>query len=173
MQTFYSFANHVGGLSTQAVKARTHGFHSTAFSSVCDEVPAGPTKFLFSYPSLLSARGGYPHSSSSASVNNRQTPFSFKVNHITVGDQLGSKRIYNFNHISSQYEFGFNPKKINKNTENCADQQVANDLKIVLNNPDAVNGEERDQYVRSSRPSEVASRSKGFIHHLSIPGEGK
>ena len=173
MQTFYSFANHVSGLSTQAVKTRAHGFHSTAFRSVCNEVPTGPTKFLFSYPSLLSARGGYPHSGSSASVNNRQTPFSFKVNHITVGDQLGSKRIYNFNHISSQYEFGFNPKKINKNTENCADQQVANDLKIVLNNPDAVNGEERDQYVRSSRPSKVASRSKGFIHHLSIPGEGK
>ena len=173
MQSLYSFTNHVGGLSTQAVKALTHGFHSPAFRSTCNVVSPGPAKFLFSYPSLLSARRGYPHSGSAACVNNRQAPLSFQIKHIAVGDQLGSKRIYNFNQISSQYEFWFNPKKVNKDAKYCADKQVADDLKIVFNNPETVNGKERDQYVRNSRPSKVASRSKGFIHQLSIPGEGK
>jgi hypothetical protein len=75
--------------------------------------------------------------------------------------------------MSSQNEFGFNPKKENKNAENCADKQVSDDLKIVFNNPETVNGEQSNQYVRSSRPRKVATRPKGFIHHLIIAGEGK
>lgn len=173
MQTLNSFANHVGGLTTHAVKARTHRLHSLTFGSTCSVVSTNPAKFFISNPSLLSTGRGYPHSGSAASVNNGQTPLSFQVKHIAVSNQLSSKRIYDFNPISSQYEFGFNPKKENKNAENCADKQVSDDLKIVFNNPETVNGEQSNQYVRSSRPSKVATRPKGFIHHLIIAGEGK
>ena len=173
MQTLNSFANHVGGLTTQAVKACTHRFHSLTLGSTCGEVSPNPTKFLISNPSLLSTRRGYPHSGSAARVNNSQAPLSFQVKHIAVSNQLSSKGIYNFNHISSQYEFGFYPKKENKNAENCADKQVTDDLKIVFNDPETVDGEKSNQYIRSSRPSKVATRPKGFIHHLIIAGEGK
>ena len=173
MKSLYSFANHVGGLSTQTVQALTHGFHSPAIWCACNEVSPNPAKFLFSYPSLLPARRGYPDSGSAASVNDRHAPLSFKIKHISVGNQLSSKRVYDFNLISFQNQFGFNPTKVNKNAERCADDQVANDFKIVLDNPEAVNGEEHEQYVRSGRPSKVAFGPKSFIHHLSIPGECK
>ena len=173
MQTFDSFANHVGSLATQTVKARTHRFNTLALVFTRSEVSPNPAKFLFSDPSLLSAGRGYPHSAMAASVNNSQAPLSFQINNIAVRNQLSSKGIYNFNHISSQYEFGFNPNKINQNAQNCTDKQVTDDFKIVFNNPETVNGKKSNQYIRSSRPSKVASRSKGFIHHLIIAGEGK
>jgi hypothetical protein len=106
-------------------------------------------------------------------VNNGQAPLSFQVKHIAVSNQLSSKGIYDFNPISSQNEFWFNPKKENKNAEKCADKQVTDDLNIVFNNPETVNGEKSTLYIRSSRPSKVATRPKGFIHHLIIAGEGK
>jgi hypothetical protein len=106
-------------------------------------------------------------------VNDRQAPLSIQLKHVTVGNQFSSKGIDDFDHIISQNEFWFNPKNVNKAAKKYAENEVAENLKIVAHNPQTVNAEKRNQYVRSSRPSKVASRSKGFIHQLSIAGEGK
>ncbi len=173
MQTLNSFANHVGGLTTQAVQARTHRFGSCNFGVTCWHVSAKVSKFLFSNPALLSTRRGYPNSAFATSVNNGQAPLGFQIKNVTIGNHFSSQRINDFNRVNSQNEFGFNPKNINKRTENDTEQQVAHDLNIVTINPQAVGGKERNQYIRSRRPSEVTAGSKGFIHHLSIAGERK
>ena len=171
MRSLNSFADHVSRLSTHAVEARTYGFHSLAFRPIGWQASPNPTKFLFSNPSLFSASWRYPNFAGAASVNNRQAPLGFQLKHIAVGDQLGSKRIHNFNRISSQYKFGFNPKTVNKEAENCADDQVADDFKIILDYPQTINGEKRNQNKGSNRPSKVAFGSKCFAHHLIITGE--
>jgi hypothetical protein len=173
MTSLHAFADNVGRLSTQTIEARTHRFHSFVFGSTTRGISTNPTKLLLRYPSLLSTGWRNPHSRSSTGVNNGKAPLSFQVNHVTVGNRLGSKWIYNLDHIISQDKFGFNPENVNKGAKKDAGNQVANDLKIVFNNPESIDCEKRDQYVRSSRPSKVASRPKGFIHHLSIAGEGK
>ena len=173
MQTLNSFANHVGGLTTQAVHARTHRFGSCNFGVTCWHVSAKVSKFLFSYPSLFSTRRGYPNSAFTASVNNSKAPLGFQIENVAVGNQLGSQGINNFNHIGSKNKFGFNPEDVNKSTEKKAQHQVAHDLNVVTSNPQAVRSEERDQYISSGRPSEVTAGSKGFIHNLSIAGERK
>ena len=173
MQTLNSFANHVGGLTTQTVETRAHRFHSRIFGIGQWNVPAKPAKFLICNPALLSASGGYPNSALTASVDDRKTPLRFKIQNIGVRNQFGSQWINNLNHVTAQYKFWSQPKDINKNAENCADKQVTDDLKIVFNDPETVDGEKSNQYIRSSRPSKVATRPKGFIHHLIIAGEGK
>lgn len=171
MRSLNSFADHVSRLPAHAVEARAYGFHSLAIRPAGWQASPNPTKFLFSNPALFSAGRSHPNFAGAASMNNRQAPLGFQVKHIVVGDQLGSKGIYNFNRISSQYQFGFNPKTVNKEAENCADDQVADDFKIVLDNPQTINGEKRNQNKRSYRPSKVAFGSKCFAHHLIITGE--
>ena len=173
MQSLNSFANHVGSLTTQTVEARTHRFGSRAFGITYGHVSAKVSKFLFSNPSLLSTGRGYPHSAFATSVNNSQAPFGFQVKNVAIGNHFSSKRINDFNHIDSQNEFGFNPKNVNKRTENDTQQQVAHALNAATSNPQAVGGKECNQYISSRRPSEVTAGPKGFIHNLSIAGERK
>ena len=171
MRSLNSFADHVSRLPAHAVEARTYGFHSITIRPIGWQASPNPTKFLLSNPSLFSASWSYPHFAGAASVNDRQAPLGFQVNHIAIGNQLGSKRIHNFNRISSQYQFGFNPKTVNKKAENCAEDQVADDFKIILDYPQTINGEKRNQNKGSNRPSKVAFGSKCFAHHLIITGE--
>ena len=173
MQTLHSFADHVGGLSTQTIETRTHRFHSQIAGSSSRCVSTDPTKFLFSYPSLFSASRSNPDSACATSVNNGQAPLGFQVQHIPVGNQFSFNRINYLNQVSSQNKFGFNPEDVYSSTENNAENQIANNSKIFLDNPKTINGEEHNQYIRTDRPSEVAAGSKGFIHHPSIAGEGK
>ena len=173
MQALNSFADHVGGLSTQTIEARTHRFHSRIVGRSSRRVSADPTKFLFSYPSLFSARRGYPHSTFAASVNNGQAPLGFQVQNIGVRNQFSSQWINNFNLVDSQNKLGFNPKNVNKNAEAKTNNQISNDLQVVFNYPETVNSKERNQHVRSARPCEVTAGPKGFIHHPSIAGERK
>ena len=173
MRSLNSFTNHVGGLTADAVEARTHRFRSRISGITKWNTSTKPTEFLFRNPALLSSRRSYPHSARAASMNDCKAPFGFQLQNIAVGNQLSSKWIYNFNRVNSQNKFGFNPKDVDKKTEDGAQHEVAQNLCIVVDNPQAVRGEECNQYVRSPRPSEVASRSKGFIHHPSIAGERK
>ena len=173
MRSLNSFTNHVSGLSTKAIEASAHRFHSITPRVAARYIPADPSKFFLSNPSLLSARRGYPNSALTASMNNRKTPFGFKIQNIGVRNQFGSQRINNFDYITAQHKFWSQPEDVNKKTENGAQHQVAHNLYIVVDNPQAIRCEEGNQYIRSTSPSEVASGSKGFIHHPSIAGEGK
>ncbi len=173
MTSLHAFADYVGGLSTKAVKARTHGFHSVVFGSTTSGVSTNPSKFLLRYPSLLSTRRSNPNSRFSAGVNNGQAPLSLQVNYVTVGNGLSSKWINHLDHVGTKYKLGLDPENVDHGAEKDAGNQIANDLKIIFNDPESVDREKHDQYVGSSRPSKVTSRSKGFIHHLSIAGEGK
>ena len=173
MQTLNSFANHVGGLSAETVEARTHRFHSRVVRRSSRSVSADPTKFLLRNPFLLSARRGYPHSAFATSVNNGQAPLSFQIQYISVGNKFSLNRINNLNLVRSQDEFGFNPENVNQSAKKDTNNQISNDLQIVFNHPKTVNGEESNQYVRSTCPSKVTAGSKGFIHQPSIAGERK
>ena len=173
MQSLHSFANHVCGLTTQTVEAGTHRFHSGGFGATHRHTSAKPSKFLIGYPALLSARRGYPNSAFAANVNDRKTPFGFKIQNIGIRNQFGSKRINNFNHIIAQNKFWSQPEDVDKNTKNCAQHEISNDLNIVTNNPQGVCGKEGNQKIRSARPSEITAGSKGFIHHPSIAGDRK
>ena len=173
MTSLYTLSNKEGSLSAYAIKAGTHRFHSSVLGFTERKSSSVPTKFFLSNPSLLSSRRGYPHLGFAASVNNGQAPLGFQVQHVAVGNRLSAKRIYNFDYILSQDKFGSYPENIDKRAKNDAENQVPHDFKVVVDNPEAINAEKSNQHVRSSRPSKVAARPKGLIHHLSIAGEGK
>jgi len=173
MQSLYSFANHVGSLSTQTIETRTHRFHSHIIGAAHRYVSAKPSKFLICNPALLSARRRYPHFALAASVNDRKTPFSFKIQNIGVRNQFSSQRINNLNHIIAQDKFWSKPDDVNQNQEKSAERQFVNHLAGTLSYPKTINSKERDQDNGSTRPSEVAAGSEGFIHHTSIAGERK
>ena len=173
MQTLNSFANHVGGLSAETVEARTHRFHSRVVRRSSRSVSADPTKFLLRNPFLLSARRGYPHSAFASSVNNGQAPLSFQIQYVSVGNRLGFKWINDLDHVSGQDKFWFDPKNVYKGAKKDTNSQISKDLQVVFNYPETVNGEESNQYVRSTCPSKVTAGSKGFIHQSSIAGERK
>ena len=173
MHTLNSFSNHVGGLSTKAIEASAHRFHSITPRVAARYIPADPSKFFLSNPSLLSASRRNPHSTLATSMNYAKAPLSFQIQNISVGNQFSAEWINDFNNVSFQNEFGLNPEKVNKHAENYTNRQVARDLNVTVDNPDTVNREEGNQQIRSTGPSEVTAGSKGFIHHPSIAGERK
>ena len=173
MQTLNSFANHVGGLTTQTVKARTHRFHSRTLGFTCSGVSTNPTKFLISDPSLLSTRGSNPYLGRASAVRNRQRPLGVEFNYIGVRDEDGIQRIYNFDVAFLQNHFGSNPDQIRSNCQNQTDHKFKNFLFGTRCNYRTVHSEEKNQYKRHTRPEKVAAGSKGFIHILSIAGETK
>ena len=173
MQSLNSFANHVGGLTTQTVEARTHRFHSRTSGIGKRNTSAKPSKFLICDPALLSARRGYPHSALTASVNDRKTPFGFKIQYIGIRNQFGSKRINNFNYITSQNKFWSQPEDVNQSNEGSTKPQFESRLTGAFRYPEAVYAKKSDQNNGSTSPSEVTAGSKGFIHHPSIAGERK
>ena len=173
MQSLNSFANHVGGLTTQTVEARTHRFHSRTLGISEWNIPTKPSELFISDPALLSARRSHPHSALTASVNNRKTPFGFKIQNIGVRNQFGSQRINNFNYITSQHKFWSQPEDVNKSNESGAKRQFRNRLTGAFRYPEAIYTKKSDQKNGSTSPSEVTAGSKGFIHHPSIAGERK
>lgn len=173
MQSLQSFANHVGRLATYAVEASTHRFHSRTFGIAERNTSANPSKFFISNPPLLSSRRSYPHSALAAGMNNRKSPLGIKFQNIAIRNRFGSQRIDDLNHVVAQYEFWSHPERINQSGEKKANRQFEYSLARVHINPEAVNSKKSDQRKSSARPSKVASRSKGFIHHPSIAGERK
>ena len=173
MQSLNSFANHVCGLTTQTVEARTHRFHSRTFGITQRNVTAKPSKLLICNPALLSASGGYPHSALAASVNDRKTPLGFKIQNIGVRNQFGSQRINNLNHVTAQHKFWSQPEDVNHSNESGAQRQFENRLTGALRYPETICSKKSDQNNGRTSPSEVTAGSKGFIHHPSIAGERK
>ncbi len=173
MQSLQSFANHVGSLTTYAVEAGTHRFHTRTFGIAERNTSAYPTKFFISNPSLLTSRWSYPHSALAAGVNNRKSPLGIQFQNIAVRNRFGSQRINDLNHVVAQYEFWSHPERINQGGEKKANRQFEDSLARALINPEAVNSKESDQDKSSTCPSKIASRSKCFIHHPSIAGERK
>ena len=173
MRSLHSFANYVCGLSAHTVEAGTHRFHFRSFGIAGKHITADPAKFFIGYPSLLAGRRSNPNFRFSTGVNYGKAPFGFQVKNIAVGNQISAKRINNFNIVGFQNQLGLNPKKVDKQNENCTESKVADDLNIAVDNPYAIDSEERNQEIGSCRPRKVASGPKGFIHRPSIAGEGK
>ena len=168
-----SLSNKESSLSTNAVETSAHGFCTSATGLTKGKSSSIPSKFFLSYPSLLSSSRRHPNSGFSARVNYRKAPLSFQVQNVTIGNQYRSKRIYDLDKVGLQNKLWSNPKNVNEKSKNRTDRQVTNNLKIVANHPKTINYEKRNQYVGSNRPSKIAFRSEGFIHHPSIAGERK
>lgn len=176
MTPLHTFTDNVSRLSAQTVETRAHRFHSGGLrrsNCASSGISTNPSKFYFSNPTLLAACRRHPDSRFSVLVNNGKAPLSLQINNVTISNRHSSKRIYDLDCFGSQDELGFNPKNVNQGAKKGADNQISNNFKIIFNNPKGIESEKRDQYVRSDRPGKVTSRSKGFIHHLSIAGEGK
>jgi hypothetical protein len=106
-------------------------------------------------------------------MNNRKTPFGFKIQNIGVRNQFGSQRINNFDYITAQHKFWSQPEDVNKSNENGAKRQFEKCLTGTFGYPEAIYAKKNDQNNGSTSPSEVTAGPKGFIHHPSIAGERK
>jgi hypothetical protein len=106
-------------------------------------------------------------------MNDRQNPFSFKSDHITVRNPFGSKWVYNLNNITPQNQFGFNPNKISNSSEYKTRKDLNSNLRSTGANPETISSKKCDQSKRADGPSKISSWPKGLVHQLSIAGERK
>lgn len=173
MNSSYTLLDHVGSLPAKAVHARAHRLHLNAFGLGNRCTTRNPTKFRISNPSLFSARGSNPYLGFASAVSDCKRPLGVELNDIGVGNNDGAQGIYNFDMVTSENQFGFNPNQVGGSRQNQTDRKFKNVLSRACCNQHAVDGKEKDQYKRHTRPDKVAAGSKGFIHILSIAGETK
>ena len=173
MNSLNSLLDHVGGLPAKTVQTSAHRLH-LGFSRLGKRnVATEPTKFLISDPSLLSTRRSDPYLGLASAMSDRQRPLGVELNYIGVRNDDSAQGIYNFDVIISQNHFGFNPDQVCSSYQKQADQKFEDVLFKACSHNHTVRSKEKDQYKRHTRPSKVASRSKGFIHFTSIAGETK
>ena len=175
MRPLYSLSNHVCGLTAEAVETCTHAdlFPIARLTFRRGNSTCIPTKFFVSYPALLSTGRGNPHCGSTLIVNDGQSPFGFKLQNFGIANALGSKRVYHFDRLDTQNHLGFDPDTVNNYSKDKTKYNFENRLKCVSTYKDAVCTKEDNKYIGTTGPSKVTSRSKSFIHSLSIAGETK
>ncbi len=173
MESLYSFSDHVGGSSTQAIEAGTHGLGFTlprvgerngtsvqSESFVCD-------------PFSFSASGCYPHSRFAARVNNLKGPLSFELENVHIWNSCRSEGINHLDGVLTKNHLRFYPDEISKSSQECADQKLSNDLYSAGNQYDAVCSKKKNQHKRRTSPYKIAFGAKSFRHEPIIAGETK
>ena len=170
MKSLNSLSNQVGGLSTQAVETLTHRLRSNCSGVREGNASSVPSESLIRYPSTFSARGGNPDSGLSLVMDDGQSPLRLKIDYFAIGDQLGSKRIHDFDHFVSKYELRFDPDGVGHSTEHGCNQQFSDGLQANSNYKDAIGDEEGEQHQGNTSPREVASGPEGLLHMPSIAG---
>ena len=173
MGSLHSLADKEGGLSTHAVKTRTHRFHSIAFGFAERKPSSVPSKLFFSNPSLFSSSRGYPNPGFSTGVNDGKAPLSFQIQNFSIRNQLGTKWVNNFDNFLSQNKFWPNPNKVDNSPEEETNQKFEECLCRISANPEAIYSGKSYQNQGNACPGEITARSEGFIHNLSIAGERK
>jgi hypothetical protein len=106
-------------------------------------------------------------------VNDGKAPLSFQIQNFSIRNQLGTKRIDNFDYVLSQDEFRPKPNEIDNSPKDETKQKFEECLCRINANPEAINSEQSYQDQGNAGPSEVTARPEGFIHNLSIAGERK
>lgn len=173
MNSLYAFLDHVGGLPAGTFKTSAHRLHLDASRLGKRQVATDPAKLLFSDPSLLSTRGGNPYLGLASAMSDRQRPLGVELNDIGIRNELGAKRIYDFDVVIAQNHFGSNPDHVRSSCQNKRDHKFKGFLLEACSYQHAVHSKEKKQYQRHTRPEKVAAGSKGFIHFTSIAGETK
>lgn len=171
MRSLNSLAYQISRLSTNAVKTGAHRLHTDVFGIANRKTTSVPTKFFVSDPPLFSRGWSYPHSTFSMRVHNGQAPLSFQFQDIAVRNQVGSKRVNNFNHIFFQHHFWFNPNQVDNHSQCRANHQLKRNLSKTFGYPKTIYNKQKDQYERATSPYVITSRPKSLIHVSSIAGE--
>lgn len=173
MKSLHPLANKVGSLTTEAVETGAHGFRIVGSGFGHWHSTSVKTKGFVGNPSALSAGWSNPNTGFSARVDDGQSPLGFKVNDVSVGNQLSLDWVDNLNTVFTQDHLWSNPNQVGSKSQYAAEQQLHKRLGSAAGNNEAVGSEEHNQKKSSASPNEVASRSKGFSHHTIIAGEAK
>ena len=173
MSSFYPFSNQIGSLAASTIHTFTHRFHSTFARFRERNSVAIPAKFFISNPSLFTTGRRNPNSSFAFSVINSESPLSIKAKYVTVCNQLRFQWINNLHKVIAKNKFWFDPSKVNGSPENETNYYFKKYLRGAGAYPETISGKERNQNKRTTSPSKIASGSEGFIHNLSIAGDGK
>ena len=173
MLSFDSLSNNIGGLPAQTVQTGTHTLFSFLPTLGDSETAGVPAEFFVGYPALLSTGRGDPHSGSSFSVDDRKSPFGFKLQNFGVANDLGSKRVNNFDRFDAKNHLGLDPDSVNNNSQDETKYNFENRLQCVSTNKNTICTKKNNKYIGTTGPNKVTSRSKSFIHSLSIAGETK
>ena len=173
MKTLNSLSNHVSGLSTKTVQTSTHRFRVVMSGFGEGKVASEHSKSFLSNPLSFSTGGSYPHSDFTASVSNSQSPLSIEFGNIFVGNNLGTKRVYNLHQLFSENKFGFDPNGKGNSDQNRTDQQFPSDLKSVVIYSKTVTSKKTYKYDGNTSPHKITSGTKSFIHTPIIAGESE
>lgn len=173
MKSLHSLANQVCSLPAPTDETFAHRFGS-AFSRVRQRnATSVPSELFIGNPPSLPADWSDPNSGFTLTVDNPKSPLCFEIEHLTVGNQLSSQRINNFDHFVSENKFGSHPNNVCNTTQNDTKDQFKEILGGVANNKEAVGSKKNYQRKRYTGPYEITFGSKCFIHTPIIAGKTK
>ena len=173
MSSLHPLTDKEGSLSAYAVKTRAHRFHAVTFGFTERKPSAVPSKLFFGNPSLFASGWSHPNPGFSTRVNDGEAPFSFQIQNVSIRNQLGTKRIDNFDYVLSQNEFRPKPNKVDNSSEDETKQKFEECLCRISANPEAIDSRKSYQNHGDAGPGEITARPEGFIHNRSIAGERK
>lgn len=173
MKSLDVLSDQVGSLPTQTVQARAHGFHAIGSGFGHGHATSVPTEGLVSNPSALSTCGCNPNARLALRVNDGQSPFSFKVLDVAVGDHFARQGIDHLNGFLSKNHLWSYPDQVDNAGADETDHQFEERLQEIVDDNKTVGSKKNDQYKSYARPNEIGFGTKGFIHAPIMAGDIK
>ena len=173
MKSLYSLSNQVSGLTTKTVQAFTHAYGIGMVGIRQWNIAAVPAISGIRNPTSFSAGRSYPDHRVTLVMNDFQRPFSFKVQHVMVGNEFGSNRINNLNLSFLQHQLWSNPNQVSDCSQNYTKKKFPEELHAAGTSKVTICRKQQNQSKRRTGPNEIASGSKSVGHGSIITGDTK
>lgn len=173
MKPFDTLANEIGSLAAETAETRAHCFRIVGSRFGHRHATAIKAKSFVGNPSALTTGWGNPDTGFSTRVNDGQRPLRLKLNDLGVRNPLSLDWVDNMDTIFLQNHFWSNPKQVNGNSQDGAENEIYKSLESVARDDEAIGSEEQNQNKCCTSPNKVASWSKGFSHRIIIAGEAE
>ena len=173
MTSLHSLSDQVSGLSAKTVQAFAHRLRAVNAGTRHGYSSSVPTKGVIGDPTSLTASRRNPHSRPTIAMNDGQSPLSFKIKNIIVGNLFSAQWIDNRDAILMKNQLGSNPNQVCDCCQGDTESKFHRGLHHISQNQNAVRGKKQDQKNRYGSPHVVASWSEGVEHMPIISGDRK
>jgi hypothetical protein len=173
VKSLHPLPDYVSGLTAETVETSTHGFSAVHVGFSKGNTTSINPKSFIGNPSALPRGGRNPDSSSASRMNNRQSPFGFQIDNVTIWNQDGVERVHDAKVIVQKHNLWSYPSYVNDASEEDRYENLKENLNPVINHQEAVQCEKSKKQQSHTCPDKVTSWSESFAHSPIIAGESK
>ena len=178
MSVFETISNQMSCNTAVAVEALADAGHGVLIGGAGGKFFRTPSQSAFSDPTLLAIGRSNPHSGLAIAVMNEQSPLSFELGNVIVGNLNGAEGVDYNQVILSEDQLGSNPEQGCCGTNGCCCDSIDDEIAVFGGVKNSLSQKEGIEGQSHATPNQIPLRAVNRqVLHLSIiagtPADGK